>query len=927
MILTTALAACCLVMAHGYTNLLKNPGFEQPMESEWTGKASKLKVHTEDKVEGMRSLLVTERRKATSGPSQKLSGLTPGRGYELRVSVKLLQKNATKMFQHFKAVVQFKFNKKTPGKLPTCKHLKDSERKECIARRRKQQKAEMRKKKKEDKQRKKQDRRRGKEERRRKKKEQQKKQNRRGKARNRKQKGSNVGDGKYIIAWRAWITPETGWFILTGSINAPMWPFSESALRIQGPDSGLDFLIDNVTLYEIPERINWQRESRVNIDKHRKTDLHIKLNIPASIPKADIDVQVRLKKHLFAFGSKGEYKTLTKKKYKKFQDFFFNVFNWATIGSFKWRFDRGTLYEPDFSQAMEMLDTVQKHGLKVRAHSIFWGVKDNIPTTVIKTPPEDLPKLINFHTQYMMNLTKGRVQHWDVQNELLHGHWYEETLKDPNISITMFKEARKWDSVPKLYLNDFTAVTSGANTEDLHDTALRFKDAGSGIQGLGIQGHTKALVKPDPTMIWRRLDRLTDTGLELFMTEFDVGWHDDYVRADWLEDAMRAFFAHKGLGGVMLWGFWKDKQRYKNKYLLYGPDLLLAEPGHRYVCLIKKEWTTNVTRNMASNTEFSTRAFHGDYEVIIRRTGVPIQKENFSLGKNIMTVHINVTENTDPVEVTQEKDFTPECVSHRDRKSLGNVTSTSTDTKLTCVDKTASQSSVASSASNLNVTCPIGSVMTGCGSYQQSGSSMLWRGENIVIVEGVPTCSAIIPQNGTELKVSARCCQTKGLTCDYRQAGPSHFMDGAIAEAACPRGTTAAGCTASSEYSHVSGAYPISNMTACRAVNGLPVSQRPETQSGAVSGAVCCKTTSGPLSCVQVQSAPMRSGDSFVRVGCSSGQTMTACHAHAASGGTKAGSHLSSDSNGVATCKAYKDVDHPEKNSASVVAVATCCTA
>ena len=58
-----------------------------------------------------------------------------------------------------------------------------------------------------------------------------------------------------------------------------------------------------------------------------------------------------------------------------------------------------------------------------------------------------------------------RVEHWDVQNELLHGHWYEETLKDPHVSENMFKMARPLDPYPKLYLNDFTAVNSGASTE------------------------------------------------------------------------------------------------------------------------------------------------------------------------------------------------------------------------------------------------------------------------------------------------------------------------------------------------------------------------------------------------------------------------------------------------------------------------------
>jgi endo-1,4-beta-xylanase len=73
--------------------------------------------------------------------------------------------------------------------------------------------------------------------------------------------------------------------------------------------------------------------------------------------------------------------------------------------------------------------------------------------------------------------------------------------------------------------------------------------------------------------VQRRLDRLSTLGLELFITEFDVGWDDDVVRADWFEDAVRAYFAHPGLSGLILWGFWRERQRYKNEYLIYGEDL------------------------------------------------------------------------------------------------------------------------------------------------------------------------------------------------------------------------------------------------------------------------------------------------------------------------------------------------------------------
>ena len=56
------------------------------------------------------------------------------------------------------------------------------------------------------------------------------------------------------------------------------------------------------------------------------------------------------------------------------------------------------------------------------------------------------------------------------------------------------------------------------------------------------------------------------------MTEFDLGWPDDVERADWFEDAIRAFFAHHKLGGVILWGFWNQSMKYQDHELVSGPD-------------------------------------------------------------------------------------------------------------------------------------------------------------------------------------------------------------------------------------------------------------------------------------------------------------------------------------------------------------------
>ena len=51
---------------------------------------------------------------------------------------------------------------------------------------------------------------------------------------------------------------------------------TKTKLNIMGPDANTDFLVDNVTLYEVPENPNWRTEADTNIEKHRKSDIKLK---------------------------------------------------------------------------------------------------------------------------------------------------------------------------------------------------------------------------------------------------------------------------------------------------------------------------------------------------------------------------------------------------------------------------------------------------------------------------------------------------------------------------------------------------------------------------------------------------------------------------------------------------------------------------
>ena len=48
-----------------------------------------------------------------------------------------------------------------------------------------------------------------------------------------------------------------------------------------------------------------------------------------------------------------------------------------------------------------------------------------------------------------------RLEHWDVNNENLHGDWYEQQTGNANVTMEMFNDVNALDPHTRLFLNDF----------------------------------------------------------------------------------------------------------------------------------------------------------------------------------------------------------------------------------------------------------------------------------------------------------------------------------------------------------------------------------------------------------------------------------------------------------------------------------------
>ncbi|KAI8793508.1 endo-1 4-beta-xylanase A [Biomphalaria glabrata] len=724
-------------------------------------------------------------------------------------------------------------------------------------------------------------------------------------------------DDYYAVTSRPFLNVARGWVHIGADFQVPNREYTQAKIYLEGLAPHVDFYFDDATLTEIPEDRAWKAEANQRIESLRKSNIHFKFNVGSGFNVNDLRVEIDHKKHLFGFGSQMPADYLVNPDFRQYQNIAYYMFNWATIEQYKWPYNRGTKDNPDFSVAVAATDELRRHGLNVRGHCMFWSVPGNQPSYASSMTGQTLKDTVDSHIRYMTGITKGKLSHWDVNNELLHGRFFETHTGDEHYSYHIFQAVHAADPKPTLFLNDYNVVAYGEYTLAYLDQIQQFKAANVGLGAVGIQSHFPSYTAPDPTLMKYRLDLLAKAGLPMWVTELDLSAHDENTRADWYETALRLYFSHPSIEGIIFWGFW-DHDMSPNMALVHGNTFALDKAGERYLQLTKHEWSTHVNRSLSAGTSFDVRGFQGDYDVIVWYQNKPIKIQSFSVGKSNVTVNVDISGNGQAIHLPTHADpfvFVPvqHATTSNGLTTEGHATSTSTSHQLTCTTHASGESEVGDDK-EVEVGCGTDEVLTGCSGYLKNND---WHkdGERIVITNNKPSCKAVNGYRTTAgIKAYARCCKLSGLTCTYKVAGPSGTGVDDQVVAPCASDGFPLGCTAHTYMSDSDGSF-ITN-TSC-------VAQNDGVSQGVYAYAACCK--GGNIKCTTVHSAP--SGHPVgarATVTCPAGQVMTGCTVYSTN--AKAAGSFIEAINGVDTCVAvngYERFGHEE----AVRAYASCCSA
>jgi len=312
---------------------------------------------------------------------------------------------------------------------------------------------------------------------------------------------------------------------------------------------------------------------------------------------------------------------------QKYKEIFLENFNSAvTENALKW----GTMERQrgmvDFFTVDNMLAWTDEHNIPLRGHNLYWGIDKFVQDWVKELNDEELYQQLHTRARTIAARYKGRFAEYDLNNEMIHGNFYEDRL-GPGITKQMAEWIKNYDSETELYLNDYDILT-GRMLDEYVTHVNNLLDQDVPIGGIGVQGHLHA-EDFDPQALQNALDELAQFELPIKITEFNMpGQRSKYYqnrdltmtaaeqkqKAQNLVDYYRICFAHPAVDGILMWGFWAGAN-WIPVSSLYQRDWSPTPAAEAYQQLIYDEWWTEYSGKSDREGNCIIPAFFGTHKV------------------------------------------------------------------------------------------------------------------------------------------------------------------------------------------------------------------------------------------------------------------------------------------------------------------------
>ncbi|MGK7393822.1 MAG: endo-1,4-beta-xylanase [Candidatus Cyclobacteriaceae bacterium M3_2C_046] len=345
------------------------------------------------------------------------------------------------------------------------------------------------------------------------------------------------------------------------------------------------------------------------------------------------EVQVKQTGHEFWFGCalandifNGRASEADRQMYK--QKFLENFNSAVTENAVKWGNMEPQKGRINYNLVEAMLTWTEAHDIPLRGHNLFWGIARFVQPWVKALSDQELEQTLQHRAETVTARYDGRFAEYDLNNEMIHGNYYEERL-GADITKKMAQWAKNGDPDIQLYLNDYDILTGNKLAEYMAHIR-NLLDQGVPIHGIGVQGHLHA-ENFNPNALKNALDSLALFDLPIKITEFNLpgqrsAFYQDRDRqmtreeeeqkAKNLVDYYKICFAHPAVDGILMWGFWAGAN-WIPASSLYQKDWTPTPAARAYQQLIYDQWWIDEAGKTNDEGSLKIPAFYGTYQVTI----------------------------------------------------------------------------------------------------------------------------------------------------------------------------------------------------------------------------------------------------------------------------------------------------------------------
>lgn len=362
------------------------------------------------------------------------------------------------------------------------------------------------------------------------------------------------------------------------------------------------------------------------IDRNRKGQLVIEAR-----PGAKITVEQQ--RHEFWFGAAlanqafdGGLSPADRDQYLRL---FLTNFNSAvTENALKWHSMEQNRGKINYRTVDAILAWTDQHELPLRGHNIYWGIPNRVQDWLKSMPDDEFRETLKQRGLDVGGRYKGRFAEYDLNNEMIHGNYYEQRL-GTNITLQMAGWINQADPKAVLYLNDYDILT-GVKLEDYLRHIRTLLAQGVPIAGIGVQGHLHGETF-DPKALHNALEKLSEFKLPIRVTEFNMpGQRSKYckdtslrltdeeekAKARAIVDYYRICFSHPMVKGILMWGFWEGAN-WIPASSLYRRDWTPLPAAAAYQDLLFREWWTRWEGTSDAGGQARVRAFYGKHRITV----------------------------------------------------------------------------------------------------------------------------------------------------------------------------------------------------------------------------------------------------------------------------------------------------------------------